>query len=199
MPPGLVNTVRYGEMKTKSKTAEDWEEAALAAIAAGGLRSLAIPDLARTLGVTKGSFYWHFASLDELIAGALRRWEALDGAIVTELDTIADPRARLRSGFTEARQGLRAHALYAALSGSDDARVIAVLRRISERRLRFLAAAYTELGLASEEAENQAMLAHLAYIGLIHIRKTAFPRRLTAARMEAFLAHAVDALVPHSR
>jgi AcrR family transcriptional regulator len=181
--------------KTAARTVEDWEEAALDAISSGGLRSVSIPELARGLGVTKGSFYWHFASLDELIAAALRRWEALESGIVNELETIDDPRARLRAAFTEAMQSLRAHALFVALSGSDDPRVTAVLRRLSEHRLRFLAAAYAALGFESDDAETRAMLAYLAYIGLVQIRKT-LPRRLTASRMDAFLAHAVRTLIP---
>jgi AcrR family transcriptional regulator len=179
-----------------SRTVEDWEETALDAIAAGGLRSLSIPELARSLGVTKGSFYWHFASLDELIAAALRRWEENDAAIVLELETIDEPRARLRAAFTEERKWLRAHALYVSLSASDDKRVTAVLSRISERRLRFLVAAYAALGFETGEAESRAMLAYLAYIGLMHVRKTASPRRLSGTRMETFVAHAIDTLIP---
>lgn len=189
-------------MSTKKKTsrsarsAEDWEEAALDAIAANGLASLAIPELALTLGVTKGSFYWHFASLGDLIAASLRRWETADAAAVEELASIADPRARLEAAFTEARQSVRAHALYVALSASDDPRVTAVLRHISERRLRFLVTAYAELGCAAAEAHDRAMLAYLAYIGLMHVRMPAFPRLLGTKAMERFMGHAVRALIP---
>lgn len=183
-------------MSTKKKAREDWEQAALDAIAAGGLRSLAVPELARTLGVTKGSFYWHFASLDALVEASLSRWEAMDNAAVQELDSIADPRARLRAAFTEARESVQAHALYVALSGSDDSRVSAALRRISQRRLGFLVAAYEELGYAQSEAHDRAMLAYLAYIGLMHVGKPDFPRLLTADAMESFMAHAVKTLIP---
>lgn len=185
-------------MKTERKSLADWEEAALDAIAARGLASLSIPDLARTLGVTKGSFYWHFTSLDELIAASLRRWEEDDRNAVRELERISDPRARLRAAFTEAQQSTRAHALYVALSASGDKRVLAVLRRISESRLAFLVAAYSELGFETAEAGNQAMLAYFAYIGLMHIRKTAVPRRLATARMEAFVEHAIRTLIPEA-
>jgi AcrR family transcriptional regulator len=195
----MVATVSTKKKQSSARTvrsAEDWEEAALDAIAAGGLRSLAIPELAQTLGVTKGSFYWHFPALGDLIAASLRRWETADAAAVQELESVADPRARLRVAFTEARHSVRAHALYVALSASDDARVTASLRRISERRLRFLVTAYEELGCSPAEAQNQAMLTYLAYIGLMHVRKPAFPRLLTAAAMESFVEHAVRTLIP---
>ena len=53
-------------MNARTKTerarlsAEDWEQGALDMIAEQGIGALAVEALARRLGVTKGSFYWHF-------------------------------------------------------------------------------------------------------------------------------------------
>ena len=55
-------------------SAQDWARAALKAIAAGGVVAVAVEPLARTLGVTKGSFYAHYRNRDELIAAALVEW-----------------------------------------------------------------------------------------------------------------------------
>ena len=49
-------------------TATDWERAALELIAERGVQALAIEPLARRMGITKGSFYWHFASREALLA-----------------------------------------------------------------------------------------------------------------------------------
>ncbi|MDQ6732181.1 MAG: TetR/AcrR family transcriptional regulator, partial [Actinomycetota bacterium] len=49
----------------------DWTEAALLALAHDGLAGVAVQPLARRLGATKGSFYWHFADRAELIAATL--------------------------------------------------------------------------------------------------------------------------------
>src|SRR6185436_20808734 len=126
------------------RSTEDWEEAALAAIAAGGLRVLAIPDLARSLGVTKGSFYWHFRGIGELLEAAMRRWEEMDRVSLDELKAIADPRERLTALFVQAMEKQQADALYVALSPVSE--VAASIRRITERRVRFLFDAYRELG-----------------------------------------------------
>jgi len=56
-------------------TAADWAEAALQLIAEAGLGALTVETLAGRLGVTKGSFYWHFKGRSELLAASLRRWE----------------------------------------------------------------------------------------------------------------------------
>ena len=52
-------------------TAERWAEAALDAMAQGGLNAVAVEPIARQLGVTKGSFYWHFTNRGSLVAAAL--------------------------------------------------------------------------------------------------------------------------------
>ena len=59
-------------------SAEDWALAALDVIAEQGLAAVAVEPLARRLGVTKGSFYWHFPSREALLVAALERWEVME-------------------------------------------------------------------------------------------------------------------------
>src|SRR3546814_2778554 len=59
-------------------SAEDWAQAALDLIAENGVAAVAVEPLARRLGVTKGSFYWHFPSRDALLQAALERWESVE-------------------------------------------------------------------------------------------------------------------------
>ncbi|HEX7111773.1 MAG TPA: helix-turn-helix domain-containing protein, partial [Mizugakiibacter sp.] len=47
-------------------SADDWELGALDLIAEQGVNALAVEALARRLGVTKGSFYWHFRTREAL-------------------------------------------------------------------------------------------------------------------------------------
>src|SRR5262245_44323019 len=179
----------------KRKASSDWEEAALRAIAARGLDSLSIPDLARALGVTKGSFYWHFDSLRALVAAALRRWEAMDQEALGEVQPIRDPRARLEALFVQSMQKREAHALYVALSLSSDPAVAAAVRRVSERRLDFLVHSYRQLGLGAAEAKQRALLAYTAYVGALHLRRRR-ARGLNAEKdLSAYVAHAVKTLI----
>ncbi|QJW85505.1 helix-turn-helix transcriptional regulator [Ramlibacter terrae] len=46
---------------------EDWVRAGMRILARSGVDAVLIPPLATELGVTKGSFYWHFGSRDELL------------------------------------------------------------------------------------------------------------------------------------
>ena len=59
-------------------SADDWAQAALDLIAEQGVAAVAVEPLARRLGVTKGSFYWHFPSREALLKAALERWEQIE-------------------------------------------------------------------------------------------------------------------------
>ena len=55
---------------------EDWILAGFRALVAGGPEAVRVEPVARGLGLTKGSFYWHFAGLAEWHAAMLAYWEA---------------------------------------------------------------------------------------------------------------------------
>jgi AcrR family transcriptional regulator len=75
-------------------TAADWAEAALQLIAEAVLGALTVDALAARLGVTKGSFYWHFKGRSELLASALGRWEQRATAeAIRGLSAVTDCRA----------------------------------------------------------------------------------------------------------
>ncbi len=53
----------------------EWLRAARSALLNRGLGSVSIERLARELGVTKGSFYWHFKDRAALLEALLKEWE----------------------------------------------------------------------------------------------------------------------------
>src|SRR5258708_454309 len=159
IPAGMVNRAVPG-----------WEDAALFPIAKDGLASPAIPKLARSLNVTKGTFYWHFAGCHELIEKSLRRWEERYQTTLDELREISDPRRRLAALFEQAMEQREAHGVYVALASSTVPQAARVIRRISNRRLQFLIESYSEAGLKRPEARARALLAYAAYIAALHLR-----------------------------
>ena len=52
-----------------------WMEKTLEKIGEVGVASIQVELLARELGVTKGSFYWHFPSREALLSATLSYWE----------------------------------------------------------------------------------------------------------------------------
>ena len=55
-------------------TRKGWVDAATELLVDQGIDSVRVDVLARSLGVTRGSFYWHFKSRPELLASVLATW-----------------------------------------------------------------------------------------------------------------------------
>lgn len=179
-------------------SAEDWEEAALGLIADQGVGALAVEALARQLGVTKGSFYWHFRTREALLLAALERWEQYgEREVLGQIETIADPRERLPELFRRVAHELRPHRVYAALlKALDHPLVVPVMARVSQRRTDFLNTAYREAGLPPEDAINRARLTYAAYVGFLQLNFTLGLPRLSHDEFDAYIEHMIATLIP---
>jgi AcrR family transcriptional regulator len=62
-------------MASDRLTKQDWIKAGLKALLVSGADSLRAEALAKTLGVSRGSFYWHFAHVNAFHAAVLEEWE----------------------------------------------------------------------------------------------------------------------------
>ena len=179
-------------------SAADWEQAALDLIAEQGLAGLAVESLAKRLRVTKGSFYWHFASREALIQSALARWEQSDvEALMRQVDRIADPRERLEQLFRRTSRELRTHVIYSALlQALDHPLVRPVMQRLSQRRINYLAVAYRALGLGRRAAMHRARLAYSAYVGFLQMMLQLQLPRMSNEEFDEYVEHVLTALVP---
>lgn len=156
-------------------SAQDWAQAALKAIADGGLVAVAVEPLARTLGVTKGSFYAHYRNRDELIAAALAEWVRHGEEGLADFAAIADPARRLHELLTAVVQAVQplAPSVHLSLLGErNDPRVRDAARRVNRARLELLARTYRELGLPPDRAASRARVAYAAILGLSHLAQT---------------------------
>lgn len=179
-------------------SAEDWAQAALDMIAEQGVAAVAVEPLARRLGVTKGSFYWHFPSRDALLAAALERWEAVEQETVFgQLEAVSDPRQRLRKLFHVVAHEVKPHKIYSELlKALDHAAVGPVIERVSQRRLEYLAASFRQSGLVRTDAQHRARLAYAAYVGFLQLRLQLHNPRLAQDEFEAYVEHVMDTLIP---
>ena len=96
----------------------------------------------KQLGVTKGSFYWHFPTREALAQAALQRWEKRDAeSLLDQVEAIADPRERLRELFRRTGYEAKSHMIYSALLRALDQPIVQpVMERVSQRRTDFLSA-----------------------------------------------------------
>lgn len=179
-------------------SAADWEQAALDVIAEQGVGGVNIESLARHLGVTKGSFYWHFPTREALLKAALERWESQDiDTVFAQVEPIADPRARLCELFRRTGREAKSHVIYSALLRAlDHALVKPVVERVSRRRMEFLTLAYRQVGMSRGQAVHRARLAYAAYVGFLQLALQLGMPRLDHAEFENYVQHVIDTLIP---
>jgi AcrR family transcriptional regulator len=178
---------------------DDWTQAALEALAEDGLAAVAIDPLARRLGATKGSFYWHFANRDDLIAATLELWERRDTAeVIAAIDALADPldglTALVRLALGPAARGTDPHA--GVLAAASDPRVAPVLERVTRTRLATLARLYGRAGLDEADAERHARLAYATYLGTTDLRRAMPGEERTDGEVAADIELMIDVTRP---
>jgi AcrR family transcriptional regulator len=182
-------------------TADAWAAAALDAIAEGGLKAVAVEPLARRLGVTKGSFYWHFANRKALVQAALSLWEhrATDG-VIARVKGETDPKVRIHRLFREVDGSERGSRIYLALAAvSNDPAVDNLLRRVTERRLGFLRNCYHALGLSEHEIRHYCVLAYSTFLGTLQLRRDAPDALPQGEAFQTYLDFVDSALIPETR
>jgi AcrR family transcriptional regulator len=177
-------------------TRQDWITAALGEMSRRGVDGVSVEPLAKAVGATKGSFYWHFRDREELVTEALARWEH-EGtdAVIAALSPLGDARTRLRQllealfvpgagatavGDDDRPAGLRANPaaktldLSISLSGSAGHPAVAeVLARVTARRVTFVAEQIEACGVEGDEARRRALLAYTSYLGYSSLGRTA--------------------------
>ncbi len=174
-PAATISDESSRRLNRRSLSVEQWAHAALDTMAAGGLEAVAVEPLARRLGVTKGSFYWHFQNRGALVQAALELWEqqGTEDAIAG-IEAVQNPYERIVLLFKQSNSSDRAGRLYLALAAaSGDPAVGAVVRRVAARRLSYLQDCYAALGLSAHDAKLWSTLAYATFVGNQQIHRDA--------------------------
>ncbi len=180
-------------------SAEDWAQAALDQIAEQGVSAVAVEPLARRLGVTKGSFYWHFPSRDALLQAALDRWETHEQEeVFGQLERIDNPAQRLGALFKVVANEVQSHVIYSELlKALDHPSVQPVIGRVSKRRMDYLTAAFRAAGLDATDAQHRARLAYAAYVGFLQLNLQLGQRDMQREEFEDYVDHMMATLIPN--
>jgi AcrR family transcriptional regulator len=164
---------------TDRLTAQDWIDFALIALAREGVDALKADVLARKLGVSRGSFYWHFSDLGTFHARVIAYWKQLaTEAIIADLERYDSREQRLetlvRRGFgTDGVLEIRMRAW--ADTNAEAARVLADIDR---RRQGYIERMLVELGVAASVAATRAQLLYWTYLGAALSRSKLSGQRL---------------------
>jgi AcrR family transcriptional regulator len=147
---------------------DEWVGAAAVALAQGGVDAVRVEALARDLGITKGSFYWHFADRNALLEALLDRWETGARAVLEQARSGDSAEERVATFF---------RGIVRSGGGVTDAEIFAWARRdraVAERvsavereRLAFLKDQLTQLGASLLDAHRRAEAGYLAALAWI--------------------------------
>lgn len=146
-----------------------WIAAALNIVAQDGIDGLRVESLAKSLGVTKGSFYWHFRDRRDLIDAVLDDWRA--GRIRDiRKQTAAEPGGELATlrhtidvyAAAKNRKGISIEAAI-RLWARQDANGQAMVEEVDAERLACTRRLFLALGLPAAEAAARSALLY-AYV-----------------------------------
>ena len=155
---------------TERLNAAAWTEMGLRVLADQGVEAVRVEPLARALGVTKGSFYWHFSDRRELLDSMLLNWKQLATHDVIETVERAsdEPGERLRE-LTRLvfRHGGPLDRAVRAWASHDDTAANAIAR-VDAERYAFVRRLLEDRGLPAEVAARRAHLLYTSLVGEQH-------------------------------
>jgi AcrR family transcriptional regulator len=166
----VVNTVVYGtfvRMKTKDQlSAKDWLNQGLRTLAQKGFTALKAEPLAKAMGVSRGSFYWHFADIGAFHAALLKHWHEIAAEqIIANLEAASNKDERLPlllrgvfGGKPALENAVRTWAALNPLARS-------AVQAIDRRRLSYLERLLRGYGLSAEIATARAQILYWAFLG----------------------------------
>ena len=148
---------------------DEWLARALDILAAEGRAKLRIEDICKALGVTKGSFYWHFKGRDDFVHSVVQFWSAqfTDPVVthITQMDGAAEERLKeLMQVVSEGRLA-RYDVSVRAWAAQDPDLVAAIVKDVDERRIAFVGSLFAEMGFKGRigEMRARALVAYLSY------------------------------------
>jgi AcrR family transcriptional regulator len=160
---------RSAAQPTANLDATAWIEAAFDALAEGGIDAVRVDPLAKRLGVTRGSFYWHFTDRAALHQAMLRQWrERASYQIVSRIERNAETGGerlkRLLALPYSSERSARGAAIELAIRlwSRRDKQAAKAVRHIDRVRLDYFTRLLQEHGVAPEDARKRAFLFYAA-------------------------------------
>jgi AcrR family transcriptional regulator len=172
---------------------EDWTQKALELLMNEGVHAVKVNRLCEELKVTKGSFYWHFADIDDLMESITARWCALTKQELSQLSDLdrLPPTQRLHRMTTRLVDG-RSSAVERAIRewARTDTRIAEAVTESDQFVFKLVRQALLELGFDARQARVRAGLLVYAGIGFAHGQHSlATPTSEDIDHLLEFIAH----------
>ena len=171
---------------------KDWLDQGLKALAKSGFTALKAEPLAKALGVSRGSFYWHFADIAAFHAAILEHWrEVAAEQIIANVEAASrdeNPlRVLLRRVFGEKLGLEKAVRSWATV----DPAARAAVQAIDRRRLSYVESLLTQSGLSAEVASARAQILYWTFFGFA-LSDQSLPKAQQQAVLDELLRMALN-------
>jgi AcrR family transcriptional regulator len=167
-------------------SAKDWLDQGLRTLAESGFTALKAEPLAKTMGVSRGSFYWHFADIGAFHAAILKHWRDVAAErIIADLEASSDESPMsllLRRAFGGRLTLENAVRTWATV----DPVARTAVQAIDRRRLSYIEHMLGKTGLAPDVARARAQILYWAFLGFALSDKP-LPRARQQAVLEELL------------
>jgi AcrR family transcriptional regulator len=143
-------------MTQKRRTKEQWLSLALEELSKEGGGRLRIETLVRALGVTKGSFYWHFEDRADFVRQLLDYWDSrytrsVEGALEPVLGGGAEKLLALMELIV--RDDLARYDVAIRAWAAQDSDVAKRVKKVDQFRYSFVRSLFSDLGFTGAELE----------------------------------------------
>ena len=172
---------------TDQLSARDWLNQGLKTLAENGFTALKAEPLAKAMGVSRGSFYWHFADIGAFHAAILEHWrEVAAERVIANVEAAADSDSSLplllRRAFGARLALENAVRTWAAL----DPLARNAVQAIDRRRLSYMENLLRASGLPPRAARARAQILYWAFLGFALSEKP-LPRAKQQAVLDELL------------
>jgi AcrR family transcriptional regulator len=151
---------------TDQLSAKDWLDQGLKTLAERGFTALKAEPLAKALGVSRGSFYWHFADIGAFHTAILKHWrEVAAEQIIANLEAASDNRDRLPLLLRQAFGGKLALENAVRTWATVDPVARSAVQAIDRRRLSYVESMLRVAGLSPGVARARAQIFYWAFVG----------------------------------
>ena len=188
----LVNTGVYGEMSqgldmTDQLSARDWLDQGLKVLAARGFTALKAEPLAKAMGVSRGSFYWHFADVGAFHAAILAHWrEVAAERIIANVEAASDSENPVTLLLRRAFGGQLALEKAVRTWAAHEPAARNAVQAIDRRRLDYVENLLKASGLSPSIARARAQIIYWAFVGFA-LSDQPLPRARQAAMLDELL------------
>ncbi|MEM6429978.1 MAG: TetR/AcrR family transcriptional regulator [Deinococcota bacterium] len=148
---------------------EQWLDHGLHQLAQHGFTVLKADTLAKSLGVSRGSFYWHFKDLGAFHRAVLAHWyQVTVAAIIQDIETQeVSPHAKLErliriavGSSRSLERAVRAWSFY-------EPAVQTTLADVDAKRLEYVTTLLSNMGLDDARAQAKARVIYCGYLGQV--------------------------------